>query len=97
MSEHLTFTIPDPHPSCEGHFPDAPVLPAVVLLDLVLTALEGTGSPALTVTSAKFLSPVRPGQSLTLAHESAGGGGLRFTLQRAGQTVVSGLLRPARP
>jgi 3-hydroxymyristoyl/3-hydroxydecanoyl-(acyl carrier protein) dehydratase len=95
MSDPITLDICDPHPSCEGHFPGAPVLPAVALLDEVLHALEGATGLPLTVASAKFLAPIRPGHTLLLSHAAAAGGALRFTLQHAGSTVASGVLRPA--
>ena len=38
--KHQALAVPDTHPSYEGHFPGAPVLPGAVLLDAVLAALE---------------------------------------------------------
>lgn len=64
----VALVIPNPHGCCEGHFPGNPVLPAVVLLDAVLCALEPVAGMRLTVAAAKFLNPVRPGQPLLLEH-----------------------------
>jgi 3-hydroxymyristoyl/3-hydroxydecanoyl-(acyl carrier protein) dehydratase len=93
MSLMLTFA--DPHPACDGHFPGNPVLPAVVLLDAVLRRLQEATGTSLTVASAKFLKPVLPGQTVALQHTQSTGGAMRFTLAREGQTVASGVLRPA--
>ena len=65
----LKRTVPHDHPALPGHFPGAPVLPGVVLLDwaweccrLALPAsarLRG-------VQSAKFVRAVRPGDALRI-------------------------------
>jgi 3-hydroxyacyl-[acyl-carrier-protein] dehydratase len=56
------------HPSLPGHFPDAPVVPGVVILDEVLTALaEWRGDCQLAVIHAvKFLLPLKPEQPFTV-------------------------------
>jgi 3-hydroxyacyl-[acyl-carrier-protein] dehydratase len=56
------------HPSLPGHFPDAPVVPGVVILDEVLTALaEWRGDCQLAVIRAvKFLVPLKPEQPFTI-------------------------------
>jgi 3-hydroxymyristoyl/3-hydroxydecanoyl-(acyl carrier protein) dehydratase len=95
ITHSITLAFADPHPACEGHFPDAPVVPAVVLLDEVMRALAACTPKALTVGAAKFLAPVRPGQILELSHEAQAGGELRFTLRCGPVIVASGLLRPA--
>jgi 3-hydroxymyristoyl/3-hydroxydecanoyl-(acyl carrier protein) dehydratase len=61
-------TIPSDHPSLPGHFPGAPIVPAVVILDEVLAALkEWRGDSRLVaVRVAKFLAPLKPEQSFTI-------------------------------
>jgi 3-hydroxymyristoyl/3-hydroxydecanoyl-(acyl carrier protein) dehydratase len=95
MNATVHIAVADPHPACEGHFPGAPLLPAVALLDEVLHALEPAAGGRLTVAAAKFLAAVRPGDLLALGHERSPDGSWRFTLSRGGQTVASGLLRQA--
>jgi 3-hydroxymyristoyl/3-hydroxydecanoyl-(acyl carrier protein) dehydratase len=90
------------HPAFEGHFPGTPLLPGVLLLDEVLhTVLESAGSSAgnrpelrWTISTAKFLRPVRPGETLILEHEALANGSIRFTFRGAGQPVASGTLAP---
>ena len=93
-----TLTIPAEHPALVGHFPGTPILPGVVLLDEMLRALELEGAstaPGWRIGSAKFLKPVRPGETLTLEHERLPNGSVRFSVSSAGAPVAHGLLIPA--
>ncbi|GAC1457806.1 MAG: hypothetical protein PVS2B3_04450 [Steroidobacteraceae bacterium] len=94
-----TLTIGAEHPALAGHFPGAPIVPGVVLLDETLRAVEADADAAKRwrISTAKFLSPVRPGEELTLAHEPQPDGSLRFTVSRHGQLVAHGVLAPAPP
>lgn len=86
------------HPAYAGHFPGAPVLPAVVLLDAVLRELgqpEGTPLPRWQIGSAKFLSAVRPGEPVSLEREPLPNGSLRFVIRAGERTVAQGLLTPS--
>ena len=87
------------HPAYSGHFPGMPVLPGVVLLDATLHALERAGkgpSGHWEVNSAKFQSAVRPGEALTLQHETLPNGSVRFAIRTADRSVASGLLVPSQ-
>ena len=87
------------HPAYSGHFTGQPVLPAVVLLDAVVHELQcperGTTS-GWDINSAKFQSPVRPGEALTLEHETQPNGSVRFAIRTADRAVASGILVPSR-
>jgi 3-hydroxyacyl-[acyl-carrier-protein] dehydratase len=80
------------HPAYPGHFPGQPVLPGVVLLDAALHAL---GPRKWELNSAKFQSAVRPGEALTLEHETLSNGSVRFAIRTADRAVASGLLVPS--
>ncbi|HEY1892046.1 MAG TPA: hypothetical protein VGG63_16705 [Steroidobacteraceae bacterium] len=85
------------HPAFDGHFPGAPVLPGVVLLDEAVRALEleaGGESRCWRVAAVKFLRAVLPGEALTLERERLAGGAVRFTVRSAGQAVATGTLSP---
>ncbi len=90
--------IPADHPAYDGHFPGAPILPGVVLLDAAMHALERASAAPVAhwqVLAAKFHSGVRPGDSLTLEYESLPNGSVRFAIRTAGQIAASGTLRPS--
>ena len=91
------------HPAYSGHFPGQPVLPGVVLLDAALHALECSGrgasglpARAWEINSAKFQSAVRPGEALTLEHETLPNGSVRFAIRTADRAVASGILTPSQ-
>ena len=68
MSFEVRRTISAAHPSLPGHFPGAPVVPGVVILDEILAALtEWREDSHLTVIRAvKFLVPLKPEQPFTI-------------------------------
>jgi 3-hydroxyacyl-[acyl-carrier-protein] dehydratase len=110
MGTTVTALVPPQHPAFEGHFPGAPLLPGVVLLDEMLRVVEealfgGGGAaaavpgktgaaPGWTIATAKFLQPVRPGDTLTLEHETLTNGAIRFAIRSAGRAVATGTLVP---
>ena len=65
------------HPSLPGHFPGAPLVPGVVILDEVIAALAEwqQNSQLSGIRMVKFLAPLQPEQtftiSLSLRHEHA--------------------------
>jgi predicted LPLAT superfamily acyltransferase len=98
MGVTTTFTIDAGHPSLAGHFPGAPIVPGVLLLDETLRAIERSHAQApsrWTIGAAKFVKPVRPGETLTLEHEPLPNGSIRFALSSAGRPVANGVLHPA--
>jgi 3-hydroxymyristoyl/3-hydroxydecanoyl-(acyl carrier protein) dehydratase len=96
MTTHsLPLAIAADHPAYAGHFPGLPILPGVVLLDealLALAALQGMPVAASQIKSAKFLSPVQPGESLRLEYSSTAAGVFRFELKAAERVVASGIV-----
>lgn len=85
------------HPTFAGHFPGAPILPGVVLLDAALRKIEQSCERPVSgwdVAAAKFQSAVRPGEALTLEHEQLPNGSIRFVIRAAGRAVATGVLMP---
>lgn len=96
MSEAmLDLSIAADHPAYAGHFPGQPILPGVVLLDSALYALAGVQGVAAAcgqIKSAKFLSPVLPGEPLTLHYSASPAGGFRFDIRSQARSVASGVV-----
>jgi 3-hydroxymyristoyl/3-hydroxydecanoyl-(acyl carrier protein) dehydratase len=83
------------HPAFDGHFPGSPIVPGVVLLDEAMIAIAAaTGAPCNGISWAKFLRPVRPGQSLVVLHTLQPGGAVRFEIIAGADKVASGSLSP---
>lgn len=82
------------HPAYAGHFPGQPILPGVVLLDEALHALaavHGLESAIGQIKSAKFLSPVSPGEALRLDYAASAEGVFRFKVLAGERAVASGV------
>ena len=88
--------IPADHPSLTGHFPGAPIVPGVVLLDEVAAALaEWRKESRLTgIPSVKFIAPTKPGQSFVIVFDSTNTAGTQidFCCRLGGRVVVEGRL-----
>ncbi|MDR8069826.1 AMP-binding protein [Burkholderia cenocepacia] len=94
-SSALAFTIAADHPALPGHFPGHPVVPGVVLLDHAIHMIGAAMNRPLhawRLGSAKFLSPVAPGEPLDLAYDAAASGSIRFTVRTGSREVATGVL-----
>lgn len=81
------------HPAYVGHFPGRPILPGVVLLDGALRALvvqHGCEIAGGQIKSAKFLSPVLPGEPLALHYTPSSTGNFHFEIRSHDRSVASG-------
>lgn len=84
------------HPSLAGHFPGHPVVPGVMLLgeimnvirEMITEKIEFVGMP-----SAKFMSPLNPGEALTIRLDQQGDGATEFTCTTGSRLIATGCLR----
>ena len=87
-----SFIVPASHPALPGHFPGTPVVPGVVVLDLVLKAAESWQQRALQVgglKQVKFHSPLLPEERADLELEIAAEA-LRFQVKRGEHLIAQG-------
>jgi 3-hydroxyacyl-[acyl-carrier-protein] dehydratase len=95
MTAVAELLIPSDHPAFEGHFPGAPIVPGVVLLDSALHAMAanlGLALESCTLTAVKFKSVVRPGQPVEVHFVRTEPALVRFELTSEGRPVASGTL-----
>jgi 3-hydroxyacyl-[acyl-carrier-protein] dehydratase len=108
MNEIVTHTrVPPEHPSLPGHFPGRPIVPGVVLLNLVLEAIRTeltSGVTLQSIVSAKFLRACEAEQRVDMhikldAPDAANQLKVRFTASHENTPVLEGsfLLRLTGP
>jgi len=80
MNCKITTSIPDSHPSLPGHFPGHPVVPGVVILDEVCSALTDwrKNTEICSLPNVKFLAPLSPNNPFMILLEATGNNHYRF-------------------
>src|SRR5262249_43770360 len=93
---HALLQVAADHPTATGHFPGNPIVPAAVLLDEILAAIElahARPGPDVMVKWVKFLRSVRPGDALELEFTVIAGGDIRFRCRAGAEEVITGLVQ----
>lgn len=87
-----TFVVEAGHPSLPGHFPDAPLVPGVLLLEQVALALRQWRDQRLArIIEAKFVAPLLPDESARVLLDE-GQGRLRFEIRRGSELLARGVI-----
>ncbi len=89
----VNLAIDEAHPALAGHFPGHPIVPAVVILNEVFSAaaiFEGAPLDIRSVTSAKFLTPLQPGQTFTILLKRIDNGRLSFVCKAPTTIIAAG-------
>jgi len=98
MPYQVTTSVPASHHSLPGHFPDNPIVPGVVILDYVFSALqEWLGDIQLeAMPSVKFMEPIYPEDGFTITLEAVNEQRYSFTCQHNDRVKARGefLIQP---
>ena len=95
MPAEATFTIAADHPAIAGHFPGNPIVPGILVLAHVQDELAARiGSVRLTaLPQVKFLAPLRPGETCTIAFPELAAGRARFECRSSTRIIARGVLQ----
>ena len=96
MQHQVTVSIDPAHPALEGHFPGNPVVPAVVILGKVFEVLRKVVPQPIQVVDipyAKFVSPLKPGEPITIRLESNEAQEVMFSCQAGSRLISNGSLK----
>ena len=96
MTFEVSRAITADHPSLPGHFPGAPLVPGVLILDEVLAALRDWQKDCqlTAIRTVKFLQPLRPEQPFTICVSTSNdeATAVNFCCRIEGQVIVEGQL-----
>lgn len=100
MTHRRELSIGLDHPSLPGHFPGHPVVPGVVMLEEVIETLRDCLGRDLVITglpAVKLSSPLRPGETVTIAIQPESDDTAGFTCRVKDRAVAAGTIRFQRP
>ena len=88
--EHLS--VPAEHPALPGHFPGRPIVPGVVILDLMVEEWRRRhpDAPLRGVRKMKFISMLAPDQAFTVDWGEMRDGKLNFTARSGSKSLATG-------
>lgn len=95
MKKQTSLKIPANHPAFAGHFPGTPIVPGVVLLNEVIhviTKETGLATTAWQISSVKFLSPLKPDETVMIEYALLANGLLKFEVLEGNRQIVIGSL-----
>jgi 3-hydroxymyristoyl/3-hydroxydecanoyl-(acyl carrier protein) dehydratase len=95
MNPVIDLKVPATHPCLPGHFPANPVVPGVVILDLVTEKILGMrpGIRISAIPQVKFLAPLTPETEFQLSWSETPTGQIDFHCDTKDQRLVQGRLQ----
>jgi len=85
-----TKAVPASHPALPGHFPGRPLVPGVLLLEVLATTLETrVGGHIACIKEVKFLHPLQPDETAEW-HVEVDGRQVGFEVTRAAEQIARG-------
>jgi 3-hydroxymyristoyl/3-hydroxydecanoyl-(acyl carrier protein) dehydratase len=98
MSETVVVRVDAGDPCFDGHFPGNPLVPGVVILDLVHAAISrqrGAAVRVVGIPAVKFLQPLRPGEAMHIELSPGNPGLVNFSCRVGANRIAEGSLRLA--
>lgn len=86
-------------PCLQGHFPGNPLVPGVVILERVAEQIarrDGQARAPSRIDAVKFLSPLRPGEPMTIEVQATDFRTVRFTCSVGARCVATGVMTMRR-
>jgi 3-hydroxymyristoyl/3-hydroxydecanoyl-(acyl carrier protein) dehydratase len=98
MNPVVDLSIPATHPSLRGHFPANPVVPGVVILDLLAEniLMLWPGYRISAIIQVKFLAPLSPETRFQLSWSAIANDQIDFHCEAKGRRLVQGRLQLAK-
>lgn len=95
MTESAPLTIAADAPFVAGHFPGNPLVPGVVILQYVIEEIArqlGKDVSPGQIQKAKFLSPLRPGEPMTIELDVSAPAAVRFNCRAGERPIAAGVM-----
>ncbi len=91
-SEGKPLSVPVEHPALPGHFPGQPIVPGVVILDLLVEEWRKRrpDAPLRGLRKMKFISMLAPGQEFAVSWGEVRDGKVTFTAESGGKSLATG-------
>lgn len=96
MPHRISDEVSPGHPALPGHFPGNPVVPGVVLLARVVSAVKAAyNCKVAAIAVAKFHTPLKPAERFEIELGRVDDGDIKFRVLRGETLIATGKLKPS--